>query len=659
MKTFSLLLLILMFAAPSFATTWYVRTDGGTSVQCTGTTNAAYTGGTSTQWVPSFTYTLGMQVADYNGNLEQVTTAGVSAVKYPPTFNGSTGGTTGDNAVVWTNEGPMPIHQSCAVNSPFWLATINSPSQQFQPLVWVIAGGDTVQFADAGSYYNGLYNGVTGKGTYWQNCVANNEGCTLPPPPSGTSSAPTKIYGLGVGACHDSGHLNQVNSTTLITVNDQDHAFRLDGSSYVDMECITITQGDACTRMGTGAGHCTDGVNDYARNGILFENGAGGTGPDNLTLRDVAVMGTSQDGTLGAKFTGTTTISDLYLIGNGASGFNSDAGGCMTNCEITGTFNLSWPLIEWNGCLRVSAGVYNYCFDDVNAGYGDGMVFIAANGTMNVSHGRFYYNTQDGFDALHFNDDLTASPVLTITDSRSIGNQGSTYKVGGSTITAINNYSSGNCAVLVTASIFPSNPSGWNAGLTNPCRAQGDEWSIALNNGNMVKLQNNTSTGYGATMYDFSCAQGGTCTTGMIVLFQNNSNLGFPYPGGGGYPGGIYFSTSGMGNPFANAGSVISNNLWFNLRGICPQDSHETAYLCADPLMVTETGPDNVNPNLTSSSPGIGMGIAISGITTDFNGNTLSTPPPVGAFELISGSAPTPGGVFSGAVVISGQVKIP
>lgn len=40
---------LLLAAAPAMATTWYVRADGGTSAQCTGTTNAAYSGSGSNQ----------------------------------------------------------------------------------------------------------------------------------------------------------------------------------------------------------------------------------------------------------------------------------------------------------------------------------------------------------------------------------------------------------------------------------------------------------------------------------------------------------------------------------------------------------------------------------------------------------------------------------
>ncbi len=40
----SVLAACLCFAAPSQAATYYVRTDGGTSTQCTGTADAAYPG---------------------------------------------------------------------------------------------------------------------------------------------------------------------------------------------------------------------------------------------------------------------------------------------------------------------------------------------------------------------------------------------------------------------------------------------------------------------------------------------------------------------------------------------------------------------------------------------------------------------------------------
>jgi len=40
---------LLLASVPAMATTWYVRTDGGTSAQCTGTTDAAYSGSGSNQ----------------------------------------------------------------------------------------------------------------------------------------------------------------------------------------------------------------------------------------------------------------------------------------------------------------------------------------------------------------------------------------------------------------------------------------------------------------------------------------------------------------------------------------------------------------------------------------------------------------------------------
>jgi hypothetical protein len=442
----------------------------------------------------------------------------------------------------------------------------------------------------------------------------------------------------------------------LSGINDVFTVLTVQGTNYIDEECLDITQPDVCSRM--GAPWCTEGTNNYAWFGITFQNmNTTNQGPSNLTLKDISIHGMSSRGVLGSKIntlsTDVTTITDLYTVGNGGAGIDSDAGGCGKNCESIGTVNFSWPMAAWNGCLQVSPGVYTACYDDGASGYGDGFVFIASKATMTIDHGRFFYNTQDGLDAYHFNDDLTSSPVLTVYDSVSIGNEGAVYKVGGATVTAYNNVGNTNCLVLATASNFPANPTGWNAGIKDPCRAAGDGWSIQLNNGNTVKLFNNTTTGYSATMYDLGCASGGTCTTGTIVDFENNISKSYSHPGyNGGVPsGGLY--TAGLGsNPFANAGSVISNNLWSGMKSsLCPQEpSYETAQQCGDPLLQSESNWDSVNANLTTGSPAIGHGVTISGITTDFNSKTRPTPPAIGAYELVPPAVPVGSGTVNGRI---------
>ncbi|HEX3969665.1 MAG TPA: choice-of-anchor Q domain-containing protein [Edaphobacter sp.] len=59
----------------------------------------------------------------------------------------------------------------------------------------------------------------------------------------------------------------------------------------------------------------------------------------------------------------------------------------------------------------------------------------------------------------------------------------------------------------------------------------------------------------------------------------------------------------------------------------------ETNAVCADPLLLGESNIDAINPNLTPTSPAIGAGTPISGITTDFNSVTRPNPPTIGAQE--------------------------
>jgi hypothetical protein len=561
-------------------TTWYIRLDGGTAVQCSGTTNAPYPGS-------------------------------------------GTG-------------------LACAFSHPFWLLNQST-------FAWNIAGGDTIQFEDEGPYYMGQT--LNGLGFSWPYCAGNEQNCVAPALPSGTSESPTRVLGLNTGNCHNSGHTGLVKPTVLSAVNGAFEVFNLQGTSYSDIECVEITQPDTCTRAGSMGGECVQGKNNYGQHGIRFEYQVA-QGPSNATLRDIEVAGLSSQGFLGSHIntlsTDVFTASDIYIIGNGLAGWDSDGGNCQTNCESTGTMNLSYVDVEWNGCVAVmpynnalpaSGNSYNYCYDDSTGGYGDGFSFIAAaDVTLNVSHSFFRYNTQDGLDSLHLSDDVTTSPSVNVSDSWSEGNEGQTFKLGaGTEATAFNNVSISNCRVLTLASNFPNNPAGWNAGVSDVCRAAGNEWAFQLNNGTVVTLENNTSVGYGTTMYDVECASlAPNCASNNAqFVFKNNISKGYPDPGNGGrLASGIYL---GAGNVFANAGSAISSNLWSTMDTGCPDSliggGYEKIYTCGDPLLVGESNINAINPMLTSSSPAIGAGVAIPTVTTDYSAVTRPNPPSIGAFE--------------------------
>jgi hypothetical protein len=566
--------------AAAAGTTWYIRLDGGTNIQCTGTTNAPYPG-------------------------------------------------TG-------------VNQPCAYNHPYQMLTYAGTWASMQ-------GGDTIQFEDQGPYYMGEQN--NGLGSDWHSTMGNicpqpnggnGDACNLPVFPSGTAASPTRIIGANAGSCHNATHTNLVNPTVLEGINDTYQVLNLQGTNHVQISCIEVTQPDTCTRMGTGAGSCTSNNNYVASAGIIFEDYVA-QGPSNLTMQDVAVVGISGNGILGSHVntlsTDVTTMSDIYIIGNGASGWSGDGGGCNNSCESVGAINISYMDVDWNGCVAVEPynmnvgseqNAYTDCYDDTNEGYGDGFAQIAAgNMTLTVDHSKFRWNTQDGFDSLHIGDDPTTSPTVKITDSWSEGNEGQTFKLGaGLANTAINNVSIGNCRVLATASNFPLNPAGWNAGVSDFCRAAGDQWALAGRNGTAITLENNTSVGYGATMYDVECTD--NCAGGTFI-FVNNISKGYPDPGNGNLQAsGIYF---GNGDPATNPGSLIENNLWASMRTACPDLTNETHAVCSDPLMVGESNINAINPNLTSASPAIGAGLSIGGLSLDFNGISRPNPPAIGALE--------------------------
>jgi hypothetical protein len=583
-------------------TTWYIRADGGTNTECTGKVNAAYPGSGS--------------------------------------------------------------GQACAFNHPYQMLTSSGSWTSF-------AGGDTIQFADPSSashtYYMGEQN--QGIGTDWHSqlsviCPQPNANqsqgfeCVLPAPPSGTAGQHTRILGQNAGSCHDSGHTHLVNPTVLSGIDNAYWVLDTRATNYVDISCIEITQPDTCTwAASTGTpGACGNNVPNSVRVGGIVLNYGTDQGPSNLTLQDVAVVGVAGSGILGSHLNKSSsdvfTATDVYVIGNGAAGWNGDGGGCdgsaSNDCESVGTMNLSHVIVDWNGCVAVkpydmtkpdTQNAFNFCYGQESGGYGDGFVQIAAgNMTLNVDHSFFRWNTQDGFDSLHLSDDVTTSPAIHISDSWAEGNGGQTFKLGaGASSSAINNVSISNCHVLATASNFPLNPSGWALDSADTCRAAGDQWAFQMDNGTTITLENNTSVGYGNTMYDVECAAlAPNCVAnGAKFIFRNNISKGYPDPGDGNrLASGIYL---GAGDVFANAGSVIDHNLWSTMNTGCPDNSvtagYEKIYTCGDPDLTAESSVNAINPNITSSSAAINSGIAISGITTDFNGKTRANPPAIGATE--------------------------
>ncbi len=649
-RAYALASLVLVTASlPLAAETWYIRKDGGSLYsssnihgQCNGKVNTAYPGRTNAEWTPATTYSLGTVITDNVGHYETVTTAGTSGTGvYAPSW----AATTTDGTVTWTQGSTYPVNQSCAVNHPWQLVALSNTDP-----TWLTAAGDTIQFEDTGPYYMGQHNNTTGRGFTWAPMCDGTGACDNNLP-SMVLPANTKIYGYGVGNCHQtdpnlssssaltaawSGHGELKNATKLVGINGLYTFFDLQGSTGPDLECLDMSQPDTCTIAGTPTvGKCVSGQ-DFGVNGIIMETSTN-QGPIDATLKDIAIHGLASSGILGGKLNtssaDTFTADDIYLVGNGSAGWTWDGGSCGTSCQNIGTLTFNWIRIDWNGCVEVQpdngelgSNGYNYCTDDNVGGYGDGWALISTTGTWTMNHGIFRWNTQDGFDSLHVSDNGSSIPVsFTLENSWSEGNMGQTFKLGNSTTTlADNNVSISNCRRLDAP--FSPNPSGYNTNLSDFCRAAGDEWAIVVGNtGTAISLIHNTSVGYGATMYDLTCS---SCTG--AVIFKDNISVGYPDPGNSNaLPGGFYITT----DPFANAGSAVSYNDWYNMRHkACPQNRKEEHSVCANPDF-KDSNIDSFNPSLLPRSPAIRAGTVIPGLTTDLGGSKYANPPSVGALQ--------------------------
>lgn len=764
MKKFILSILLLLLAPALHATTWHIRTDGGSATQCTGTTNAAYPGSGSAQacafnhpfwllnqstWAWNISANDTIQVDDLGPYyIGQGPNKGLGVswphcvgdnadCDFPPLPNNVA--ILGKNAGACSSGGQVDYSKTTklvGINGVFHLIYLEAAQSpvlkcldftQADTCTVEASGGSTIMSTAASggtatygwqllsslapvlharTLITGTTNGsgafnITGNVTgitYSQFSVTNSQYVA-----STTTStyAWTLVSGFkpvngqlvvitgttnGGGLLDGTWGISNVTGTTSGTfdvvadrggTNFGSHSESAAGvdqySGYFTMSGVAGTIGTASeSGLEVPDIHCRSGQN-FAVAGIRVEY-LNHQGPTNALLEDIVADGISGQGLIGGHLntsgTDVFTARRVWVVGNGAAGWDSDGGGCSTDCETVGTMNLDHILAEWNGCVAVKpytsvpgdAG-FDACVNQSYGGNGDNFVFIAANATLNVSNSIFRYGAQDCLDGLHLGDDPSKHPSIHLTNSWAEGCEGQTFKLGAYNVTAYNNVSISNCraqyAAYTPSNVNPLGPTGWNTfvGIENTCRAGGDEWTIAYYDGATIDIESNTSVGYGATMYDFSCT--GTCTTASTFIFRNNLSIGKSDPASGLLASAFYFNTGF--NPFAGGASIIRNNSWYNMRGnpgTCPEQSpYETNALCnQDPLLVGESDINAFNPHLTSSSPQIGAGVTVSGITTDYLGSCRPNPPSIGAYEYVTGGCGSqPGFGLGGIISIGGK----
>lgn len=223
-------------------------------------------------------------------------------------------------------------------------------------------------------------------------------------------------------------------------------------------------------------------------------------------------------------------------------------------------------------------------------------------------------------------------------------------------------YSGSDTSGSITGNAF----TGWDAGLSDYCRAADVAVVVSVNDGVTTKFDFNTILSANATMVeipvDNTCATGAgsTCLldirNNVFLGFTSNTANGYPLGGSGSNPGVLFFDTV---NPLPNTGSLWTNNSTHGQKvsWVCPQSGESNAQ-CGDPGLTDETwhlySTGNAVPAATNTV--VGNGVTISGITLDITGALRPSPPAIGAYEL-SGAISAPIN-FTGTLKFSGNLVV-
>lgn len=519
-------------------------------------------------------------------------------------------------------------NQHCAFDDPRLLWDDHS----YGKVAWVIAGGDSVVLRD-GPWRIGFEQAATANDVWCQG-GGGAAYCTMPPVPSGTAAQPTHIVGESYASCSAASAKTQLHGGWGL-----EQVISLNGSSFVDVACLELTDYSQCLKVGNPQtlGACNGGygakTDDYGDMGVFTD-----ATTHDVLLQDLDIHGFAYHGIYG-NLGGLIDVNHVRIAGNASDGWNTDTGGAAPQNATNAAIAATALTIEWNGCDEEyplkDAKPYAACYDDASEGYGDGL------GTANPDYLSFacdqctvQYNTQDGIDLGHV---AIGTNTLNVTRSAFAANMGAAIKWGANetTATATDNVVLGNCARMAEA--IPGAPGGYNKYLTDWCRA-GDTWSFNLLAGGTALLANNTTVSYSGQLYDIQCDDSAGCATAKLTV-QNNLNIGYSDH----YVTAMY---NGNSLPAANLGSGVGgaftsdHNLFYGYRDVtCAAGS---ASSCSDPKLTGEpvdTEPlpseallDAIDFTLQNGSPAKGAGVVLPSVTTTYDGSKVASPPDIGAY---------------------------
>ena len=596
-------LLLMLWCMPMMATTWFVRTDGGTRFsanvpkgQCDGTGDAAYSGHGANQHCAFNDIRLLWQDGSYAYS--------------PPDSSFPAAGWIGQGGDTYIVRGSI-----AAGTEPYRVGWNSNEGNGCDPAFQKKLGTDACYRGWRGNPYAGP-----------------------PTPPAGTAARHTRILGENWQNCHV-----QTQRTQVVAGFSVGSAFNF-FSSYIDFQCFDISDKSDCTNNDNCKGQ------DFSVEGIGMSNTA-----DHLTLTDIRIHGMKTFGMLGPSGDGSV-FNYISLVGNGGGGWNADAGDGKTG---TGTLLVQHYEIKWNGCGEEypikDPLPYKDCTDDNSGGYGDGFgtatVASKPGWQAHFDQGEVAYNTQDGLDALHL---IGTGSSMTVTRTLAYGNMGQQIKVGGAAGRAVNNLIVGNCTALSFA--IPGTPPGFNAKLSDYCRAGDQAVVLTVGRGSLTRFENNTLYEAGNIGIDIECDTSvGTCDGTARLSMQNNIIIGFPNnaangnkEGDGRLPTAIYNNTEA--HPFTNRGSVVRNNTVLHHRTSdpCPMGRFDRNAECTSPMLRDETYHPYSYGDMRPVAGGrsVGTGAPIPGVQVDLDGATRPALLSRGALE--PGSSAPKGGPGEG-----------
>lgn len=454
---------------------------------------------------------------------------------------------------------------------------------------WIGKGGDT--YLIRGSIGTGVSYRIGQSGPNsndYFGLAGNPYGAGIPPPPSGTASAHTKLLGENFANCGSQSARTQLHGGYGVGV-----VLNMSGASYVDVACFDITDFSSCGRSAQ-VNNCNTNfpLSDYAGSGIGWSNTS-----TNDSVTDVRIHGMASLGMAGPTGDGVI-MKGLDIIGNAGAGWNADAGNKQTGLGSLLVQNYN---ISWNGCAEEYPITHDLpftdCTDDNVGGYGDGFGTATVDSQppgwqVHFDQGVVSYNTQDGLDALHL---VGSGSSMTITHTLAYGNMGQQIKVGGTRGVATNNIIFTNCNALRQA--IPGTPPGYNTRLSDFCRAADAGVVFTVGDGSTAVFSDNVI--YSASTTAIEVDLGGPCVTSTcLVRQQRNIFIGFRNSKENGYPGG---GSGDFSNPlyveeaakaYRNPGSTFDHNTTFHARSnwSCPATRlHETDAYCGDPGLTDQT----------------------------------------------------------------------